>query len=384
MKYFPLVWAILSRRPLRSALTFLSIAVAFLLFGVLHGVTAGFNALIGSLSDSRAYIQDRQSFTRWMPIAMRTQIASVPGVQSVMPYAYFGGYYQDPRNQLGAGAVDFSQLLKVFPEIELPHPQWEAALQNRTAVIVGAKLARKYGWKVGERIPIGTPIWQHSNGSYAWAFDIAGIYRSRSTALSENGLWLSIAYFSQAGGMRNQASQFILAVDKSADAASVCRTIDAHFSNSPYPTLCQTEKAQARAQLRSIGNIRFMVDAIVGAVLFTLLALTANTMMQSVRERMTELAVLKTMGYTNPIVAGLVALEALLLSMSAALCGLLPAMLAFPSVFSDLGLNIGHLAMPPSVMVEGLLTAAALALVSSILPVWRAMRLDVAMALAAR
>lgn len=384
MKYIPLIWAVLSRKRLRSALTFLSIAVAFLLFGVLHGVSAGFNALIGSMSDSRVYITDRQSFTRWMPIAMRAQIAGVPGVRAVMPYGYFGGYYQDPRNQLGAGAIDFSQLPRVFPEIELPRAQLKAALQIRTAVIVGEKLARKYGWKVGQTIPIGTPIWQHKNGSHAWAFTIAGIYHSSSTTISENALWLDIRYFSQAGGMRNQASQFIVAVDKSANAAQVCRAIDARFRSSSFPTLCQTEKAQARAQLRSIGNIRFMVNSIVGAVLFTLLALTANTMMQSIRERITELAVLKTMGYTNPIIAGLVALEALLLTLGAALCGLLPAMVAFPKVFAGLGINVGSVAMPPSVVVEGLAIAAALGLLSSILPVWRAMRLDVATALAAR
>lgn len=278
-----------------------------------------------------------------------------------------------------------SQLLKVFPEIELPRAQWEAAVQSRTAVLVGAKLARQYGWKVGETIPIGTPIWQHKNGSYAWAFDIAGIYRSKSAALSENGLWMNIDYFEQAQtALPNQASQFIVTVDKSANAGRVCRAIDARFRSSPYPTLCQTEKAAERAQLRSIGNVRFMVNAIVGAVLFTLLALTANTMMQSVRERITELAVLKTIGYTNAVVAGLVALEALLLSVSAALCGLLAAMLAFPRVFADLGVGAGALALPPAVLVEGLSLAVGLALVSSILPVWRAMRLDVATALAAR
>ena len=385
MQYFPLVWAALSRRRLRSVLTFLSIAVAFLLFGVLRGVSAGFNALIGSMSDTRLYVEDRESYTRWMPIAMRAQIASVPGVQTVMPYAYFGGYYQDPKNQLGAGALDFSQLPKIFPEIELPRAQWDAVIKSRTGVLVGAKLARKFGWKVGERIPIGTPIWQRKNGSYDWAFDIAGIYRSSSPAVPDNRLWLNIDLFERAQtALPDQASQFIVAVEKSANAGRICRAIDARFKSSPYPTLCQTEKAQARAQLRLIGNIRFMVNAIVGAVLFTLLALTANTMMQSVRERTSELAVLKTIGYTNGVVAALVALEALLLSVSAALCGLLPAIFAFPRVFASLGIGAGALLLPPSVVLDGLSLAVGLALVSSVLPVWRAVRLDVATALAVR
>lgn len=385
MKYFPLVWAELWRRRLRSVLTFLSITVAFLLFGVLHGVSAGFNALIDSLSDTRLYVQDRESFTRWMPIAMRAGIASIPGVQSVMPYAYFGGYYQDPRNQLGAGALDFSELLKVFPEIELPRAQREAAIKSRTGVLVGVDLARKFGWKVGDRIPIGTPIWQHKNGSYDWAFDIAGIYRSRSPAVPQNRLWMNIDLFERAQtALPSQVSEFIVAADRSANSAAICRAIDARFGNSPYPTLCQTEKAQARAQLRLIGNIRFMVNAIVGAVLFTLLALTANTMMQSVRERMSELAVLRTIGYTNGVIAALVASEALLLCVSAALCGLLPAIFAFPRIFASLGVGAGALPLPPSVFADGLLLAVVLALASSVLPVWRAMRLDVATVLAAR
>jgi putative ABC transport system permease protein len=385
MKYLPLVFAALARRPLRSALTFLSVAVAFLLFAVLYGITAGFNTLVQSLSDTRVRVQNRVSFTRWMPLSMRPQIESVPGVASVMPYAYFGGYYRDPKDQLGAGSIDVSQLFKVFPEIELPRREWRAMLRDRTGVLVGAELARRYGWKIGERIPVSTPIWQRKDGTYDWSVKIEGIYRFKNPAFTSDELWMNLDYFEQSqAALPNMASQYIVAILKSARTAQVCRAIDALFRNSPTPTLCQSEKARARAQLARIGNIRFMVDTIVGAVLFTLFALTANTMMQSVRERLTELAVLRTIGYGGAVIAALVCLEALALCVSAALCGLLPAMLVFPRVFSHLGLGTGALPMPPAVLAEGLLIAVGLGIVSAVLPVVRALRLDVAVALAAR
>ncbi len=382
MKYLPLVWAALLRSRLRTLLTFLSIVVAFLLFGMLHGVTGALDAVVNSMSDTRLRIVNRMGFTRWMPIAVRDKVEQIPGVTAVAAYGYFGGYYQDPRNGVDGGALDIGPLFKISPELVLPADELAAMLRTRTGALVGADLAKRYGWKVGDRITVGTPIWQHPDGSRNWAFTIAGIYRYRDSALPADELWMNYDYFSNAGGEKDQASAFIVGVADPASADRISQEIDALYRNSATPTLTQTEKAWMQSQIRRTGNIRFLVNAIIGAVLFTLLALTANTMMQSVRGRIAEFAVLKTFGYSNGIISLLVVLEALLLCLAAAVCGLALAALAFPPVIERLG--IAAIPIPPSVIGAGFVIAVSLALVSAVPPVWRALRLDVAAALAAR
>src|SRR6185312_12746689 len=382
MKYLPLVWAALIRSRLRTLLTFLSIVVAFLLFGVLHGVIGSFDVLIGSMSDTRLRVLNRIGFTHWMPIAIRNEIARIPGVTAVAANGYFGGYYQDPKNQLGGYAVDMAELFKIYPELVLPPDERAAMLHTRTGALVGVDLARRYGWKVGDHITVDTPIWAHPDGSHSWAFDIVGVFHFRQSNLPANTLWMNYDYFSEGGGMKDQASMFIVGIKDPSTATRVSRQIDALFRSSASPTLTQPEKAWMRNNIRRVGNIRFIVNAINGAVLFTLLALTANAMMQSVRLRIGELAVLKTFGYSNAIVSVLVLLEAMLLCLVAAACGLALAALAFPPVVQRVGL--APIPIPASVIGAGFAIALCLAIVSAAPPLWRASRLDVAAALAAR
>ncbi|HUN73352.1 MAG TPA: ABC transporter permease [Steroidobacteraceae bacterium] len=381
MKYLPLVWAALLRSRLRTLLTFLSIVVAFLLFGVLHGVVGGLDVLINSMSDTRLRVLNRIGFTHWMPIAIRNEIERIPGVTAVAANGYFGGYYQDPKNQLGGSAMDMAALFRIYPELVLPEAERATMLRTRTGAIIGADLASRYGWKVGDRITVDTPIWAHPDGSRSWVFDIVGIFHYSKGDLPTNELWMNYDYFSEGGGMKDQASQFIVGIKDPASATRISRQIDALFRNSASPTLTQTEKAWAQSNIRRAGNIRFIVNAIIGAVLFTLLALTANTMMQSVRVRIGELAVLKTFGYSNGIVAMLVVLEALMLCLGAALCGLALAALAFPPLMQRVGLSA--VPIPLSVIGAGFAIAVCLAIVSALPPLWRASRLDVATALAA-
>jgi len=382
MKYLPLVWAALARSQLRTLLTFLSIVVAFLLFGVLHGVVGGLDALIGSMSDTRLRVLNRIGFTHWMPISLRNEIARIPGVTAVVANGYFGGYYQDPKNQLGAYAVDMAELFKIYPELVLPADERAAMLHTRTGALIGEDLAKKYGWKVGDHITVDTPIWAHPDGSHSWVFDIVGIFRFNQAEVPTNNLWMNYDYFSEGGGMKDQASVFIVGIADPAAATRISRQIDTLFRSSASPTLTQTEKAWMQANIRSAGNIRFIVNAITGAVLFTLLALTANTMMQSLRVRVGELAVLKTFGYSNARISVLVLLEATLLCLVAALCGLALAALAFPPVVQRFGL--APIPIPATVIGAGFAIAASLAIVSAGPPLWHASRLDVATALAAR
>src|ERR1700733_5434868 len=299
MKYLPLIWAALFRSRLRTLLTFLSVMVAFLLFGALHGVIGGLDVLINSMSDTRLRVLNRIGYTHWMPIAMRDQIARIPGVTAVAANGYFGGYYQDPKNQLGGSAMDMAALFEIYPELVLPADERAAMLHTRTGALIGADLASRYGWKVGDHITVDTPIWGHPDGSHSWGFDIVGIFHDSQGDRPANELWMNYDYFSAGGGMKDQASMFIIGIKDAASATRISRQIDAFFRNSAAPTLTQTEKEMAQSNIRRAGNIRFIVNAIIGAVLFTLLLLTANTMMQSVRVRTRELAVLKTFGYSN-------------------------------------------------------------------------------------
>ncbi|HEY4214869.1 MAG TPA: FtsX-like permease family protein [Steroidobacteraceae bacterium] len=381
MKYLPLVWAALLRSRLRTLLTFLSIVVAFLLFGVLHGVVGGLDVLIGSMSDTRLRVLNRMGFTHWMPVAIRNEIARIPGVTAVAANGYFGGYYQDPKNQLGGAAIDLAELFKMYPELVLPADQREAMLHTRTGALIGADLARQYGWKVGDHIAVDTPIWAHRDGSHSWVFDIVGIFSFSVGDLPANDFWMNYDYFSEGGGMKDQASMFYVGIKDPAAGTRISRQIDSLLRSSASPTLTQTEKAWMQANIKRAGNIRFIVNAIIGAVLFTLLALTANTMMQSVRVRIGELAVLKTFGYSNAIVTMLVVFEAMLLCLGGALCGLALAAFAFPPVMERVGL--GLIPIPVEVIGTGFAIAVCLAIVSVLPPLWRASRLNVAAALAA-
>lgn len=381
MRYLPLVLAGLLRRRWRTLLTFLSVMVAFLLFGLLHGVSGAFDASINDLSDTRLRVQNRASWTRWLPLSQLAQIERVPGVTAVAPWSYFGGYYKDPKNLIGAGAIDPERTFKVYPEMVLPEAQRQAMLHTRTGALVGAGLAQKYGWKLGDHVPLSTPIWQRKDGG-GWAVDIVGIYRFKNDSIPTSELWMHYDYFDEARVQANgMVSLYLVSIDDPAHATRISHAIDALFRNSATPTVTQTEKDWVGAQMRSVGNVRALVNAILGGVLFTLLALTANTMMQSVRERIPELAVLKTLGYPNLVLGGLIAMEALLLCLSAAICGLAVAALAFPKVFGNFG--VGGIPIPATVLPAGLAIAVALALVSSVPPLLRALRLDVVKALAA-
>jgi putative ABC transport system permease protein len=384
MKFLPLLWAALFYNRLRTVLTFFSIVVAFLLLGLLHGVAGGFDAVIQVMSNSRVWIQSRAGIMHPLPLSQRAQIEGVRGITTVVPYAFLGGFYQEPKNQLGASALDAKNLISIFPEIELPAPQLEAMVHTRTAAIVGIELAHKYGWKIGDRIPVRAPMWLRKDGTINWTFDIVGIYGYKNSAQRANEMWVNYDYFDSARALgNNTVMMYTAGVNDPSRVNEICRTIDTVTRNSSNSTQCQTEKDWLRSQIRDLGNIAFLTNAIIVAVLFTLLALTASIMMQSVRERFAQIAILKTLGFSNGAVAMVVASEALLLCLSGAFCGLVMASVMFPVLFGGFHLGVTP-PMPFAAVVDGIALAIAVAIISAILPVWRALRLSVVDALAGR
>jgi putative ABC transport system permease protein len=385
MKYLPLVWAGLWRKRVRTVLTLLSVVTAFLLYGILDGVTAGFDGAIDRLTDgSRLRTQNRINIAASLPVAYLPRIESVPGVTGVAYFNFFGGYYQESANSVGAGALDVQRIGTVNADFIVPEDHLEAMRRTRTGAIAGPELLEKYGWRIGDQVTLKSSVWTQKDGSNDWTFDIVGTYAVKEGAFPSNDeFWINYDYFDEARSFANgTVTLYIVKVDDARRAAEIAAQIDSLFMNSTDETLTQTEGDFIRAQIERVGNINFIVNAIVGAVLFTLLFLTGNTMMQSIRERVPELAVLKTYGFSGAAITSLVFAESLLLCLTAAAIGLGIAAAVFPAVYDSMG--IAPLPLEGRVLVTGAAIAVLLALVSALPPVWRAQRLNVVDALAGR
>ena len=382
MKFFPLLWAGLWRKRTRTIFTLLSVVVAFLLFGLLQGVNSWLSNAVSDARVNRLYTVSRISFIEPLPQAYLSQIESVPGVDKVAYFNWFGGYYQDPKNNVTSYPIDVRRTFEVFPDWIVPKEQLAAMERTRDGAIVGATLAKRYGWKIGDRVPLRTNIWTKKDGSSNYDFLIVGIFTSPETPTSENLFLLNYEYFDESRTFgKGMVGWYAMSIKDPTQSTAISAAIDKLFANSPNETKTQNEKEFAQAQIKQLGDIGFMVNAIIGAVMFTLLFLTGNTMMQSVRERIPELAVLKTVGFTDGAVTTLVLAESILLCLFAALLGLGLASIIFPAVRTIVG---GKVVLPASVLVFGIIAAVLLALVSGLPPAWRANRLTVVDALAGR
>lgn len=380
MKYFRLVWAGLWRKKARTILTMLSIIVAFLLFGLLQGINQGFNDVVENLDVDRLYISPKSAMDG-LPISYQARIKNIPGVEHVSHWTFFGGFFREAKNAVPAFATDVPELFAIFNEIKIKPEYLEAMQRIRTGALVSDTLAAQYGWKVGDRIPLGTSIWTNKEGSNTWFFDIVGTFDVSAYGMGFPSFYINYDYYDEAKAFGQGTVHFYLAsIDDPMRATQIGKAIDAQFENSMGETRTDTQSGFAQRSLEQIGDINFIVNAIVGAVLFTLLFLTANTMMQSVRERTPELAVLKTLGYSDGKVLVLVLTEAFLLCTFAALLGLGAAAAIFPQL-RDI---MGDLPMPLIVVWMGIGLALLLALVSGLLPAVRAQRLNIVDALAGR
>jgi putative ABC transport system permease protein len=382
MKYLPLLWAGLWRKKTRTILTLLSVVVAFLLFGVLQGVNTWLSNTVKDTRVNRLYTVSKISYVEPLPLAYLNQIESVPGVEIVAHQTWFGGAYQDSKNMIISYPTDIKRFFEVYPELRIPPEQLQAMQRTRNGALIGAALARQYGWKVGDRVPLLTSIWTKKDGKSSYDFEIVGIYSAPQLISLEQNLLMNWEYFDESRSFgHGNVGWYIFRIKDSSQSTAISKQVDALFANSLNETKTQNEQEFLQAQLKQLGNISFMVNAIVGAVMFTLLFLTGNTMMQSVRERIPELAVLKTLGFTDSTVTTLVLAESALLCVVAALIGLGLAALIFPVAGSFIG---GTLLMPMGAVVAGVVAALVLALVSGGPPAWRANRLAVVDALAGR
>ena len=386
MKYFPLIWATLWRKKTRTIFTLLSIVVAFLLFGMLETVDQAFSHPSSGVSSADKLVtMNRYSVTLQLPFADRQQISAVPGVAVVTWFTWFGGYYQESKNFVFAAPIDTDSYFDMRKdEFSVNDADMQAFRGSRTGALVNAALMKKYGWKVGDKLPLHSTIWTQKNGSLDWTFDIAGTYEGKDPTLQSaqsSTLLFHYEYFDEARSFgKGNVSWFEERVTDPAQASAVAAKIDALFANSPDETKTQPANEFTLAFIKQFGDIGFVLRAILGAVFFTLLFLTGNTMMQSVRERIPELAVLKTLGFGDGTVLALVVTESLVLCLFAALIGLALSYAALPIIKMGLqGVELSPLALVPGIGV-----AVLLALIVGFPPAIRAMRLNIVDALADR
>ncbi len=379
------VVANLWRKKTRTVLTLLSIVAAFLLFGLLQSVNVLFSAGADFVGATRLVTQARVSFTQSLPLRLLPQIESVPGVERVMWSQWFGGVWQE-NTQIIVQAADPARLHDVYPEFVMPDAQWKAFEDTRTGMIAGRNLADKYGWKVGQKVPMRSNIFPQQNGSKAWAFDLVGIYdgKDEQWQRSTNGAWINFDYFDEANQFaRGLAGVYVIRLSDPDAAQGVAATIDGMFENSPDETKTQTEKDFNVGFFKQIGDIGLIVRWILFAVFFTLLLVVGNTIAQSVRERIPELAILKTLGFRDGAVLGFVLAEAAALCVIGGVAGL--------AIATPLGVAITRasggylpLAVDAKVWLMGGIAIVVLAVAVGLLPALRAKRLSIVDALAGR
>jgi putative ABC transport system permease protein len=380
------VVANLFRKRTRTILTLLSVIMAFLLFGLLQSVNSLFNSGADFIGATRLMVQARVSFTSALPISMVPKLEAIPGVARVAYEQWFGGVWQE-NTPLFVFSVDPQRYRDVYPEWVMPEEQWQAFEHTRTGMIVGKQVADKYGWKIGQKIPISSNIYPQKDGSKAWAFDLVGIYDGKDEQWKKqtNIIFIQQDYFDEANqfGVKGRTNFFVLKLSDPNQAQAVGKAVDAMFENSPDETKTQTEKDFNISFVKQIGDIGLIVRWILFAVFFTLLLVVGNTMAQSVRERVPELAVLKTLGFTDGSVLGFVLAEALALCLFGGLVGLTLASFAGAFVEKQTG-GQWQLALNASVWLLGITAVVLMSLAVGLLPALRAKRLRIVDALAGR
>jgi putative ABC transport system permease protein len=385
MRYLPLLWAGLFRRKTRTILTLLSVFVAFLLFGLLQAVTVAFESGADSADAKRLLTTARYSIIELLPISHLRQIEQVPGVVGVANAEWFGAKYQNESNAFPVFAVDPRRYLDMYPEFTIASEQRDAFIRTRSGAVAGVRLMQRYGWKVGQKLPLASEIHAKADGSLAWEFDLVGTLDADDPAALANTdvVLINVAHFDEARGLgKGKTGWYIVRIADASQARSISAAIDHRFQNSPDETKTQPEKEFAVGFAKQIGDLGALVTRILAAVFFTILIMTGNTMAQSVRERLPELAILKTLGFSDGKVTALVLAEAVTLLGLAGGLGMLVATGVLPGLNRAIGARFPPLYVTAGTWLTGVGIVVALALAVGLPPALRARRLRIVDALA--
>jgi putative ABC transport system permease protein len=387
VRYLPLLWAGLFRRKTRTVLTLLSIVVAFLLFGMLQAVQTAFESGADAADAKRLLTTARYSIIEPLPIAHLKVIERVPGVVGVASADWFGAKYQNESNAFPVFAVDPARYLDMYPEFTIDPAQREAFATTRTGAVAGQRLVDRYGWKIGQKLPIASEIHAKTDGSLNWEFDLVGVIDAEDPAVRGNTdmVLVNVAHFDEARQLgRGKTGWYVARIADPEQAKAISTEIDRLFANSPDETKTAPEKEFAIGFAKQIGDIGAVVTRILVAVFFTILILTGNTMAQSVRERIPELAILKTLGFSDARVTALVLAESVLLLGLGAALGMAAAAALLPAVNGSTGGRFPPLFVTETTWILAAAVALLVAVAVGVPPALRARRLRIVEALAGR
>jgi putative ABC transport system permease protein len=382
MKFLPLIWAALKRKRARSLFTLVSITVAFLLFGMMTGISAGFDQFLDNIPANRIMVTPR--FGGRLPFAHVDQIARLKGVTHIVPSNFIFGYYQDQKNRLNVSMTD-ERLVDVVPEMGITADMFAALKHIQTGAIVSQDMAEVYGWTVGQTVPIESDI-AKVDGTRTWTFTIVSIVPVVDS-ISGGFMIGNHAYLDEGRAderNRGMAFDFRLLIDDPAQVGEVSNAIETMFANSAVAVAAMPERVAFEQGLQGFLDLEFFTRAVSAAALFMIVFLTGNVMAQSVRERIPEFAVMKTVGFTDRGIFLLVLAEAAIPCLIGACLGLALAQ-ATPALAR--ALFPGTTLLPvitPAVIAYALGAAILVAAVSGLPAAWRARRLNVIDALAGR
>ncbi len=380
MKYMSLIFANLFRKKFRFMLTIGSFAVALFLFGFLAAIKTAFSGGVDVAGADRLIVINRVTIIQPIPLSYRDKILRIPGVKYVTHQNWFGGVYQDEKNFFPQFVIDVENQRQVYPELVVPEDEWQNFVKDRQGAIAGARTAKRFGWKVGDRIPIKNSLF---GGTGTWEFNLDGIYHGKRVQDDETQFWFQWDYFEERmpDRLKGNAGWYGVRLNSPDDAVPVAKAIDSQFANSPYETKTETESAFAAGWVKQFGNIEFLILTIGTVVFFTLLLVTGNTMAIAVRERTAELGVLKAIGFSDRFVLFLVLAEVLIIALVGGFLGLALAKLAMPGLDNALNGLLPVVLLPWKTLFAGVGFALAVGAVSGLIPAFGAMRLRVVDAL---
>jgi putative ABC transport system permease protein len=382
MKFLSLVWSNLKRKKLRTSLTLLSIFVAFVLFALLCTIKEALTGGVAMAGADRLIVRHKVSLIMTMPETYKARMERIPGVSSAVHFTWFNGIYQnEPKNFFGSFPTEPEPFLALYPEYVLPEEQKQAWMKNRIGAIVGRSLVQRFGWKIGDRVSLTSPIWPRKGGT-AWEFEIVGIYDGAKKNTDTSGFYFRYDYFDE-GRERGEGlvGWYGVRVNDPDRAGEIAKAIDEEFANSPHETKSEPEGAFMQGFAQQIGDLGTILIAILSAVFFTILLVAGNTMAQAVRERTEELGVLKAMGFTNELVLALVLFESCFIALVGGLSGLLITWLLIFLGGSPVPNMLPVFYMPARYLVMGAIMVLGLGIVAGIIPALQAMRLQIAVAL---
>ncbi len=377
MKYRHLIIANLFRKKIRTTLTLGSFAVALFLFGLLAIVRGAFNAGLDVAGSDRLVVINKVSLIQPLPVAYQERLERIPGIKEVTHNNWFGGIYQDPKNFFAQLAIDDDTFHSMYPEFLISDDQWKAYKEDREGAIVGVKLAKRFGWKLGDRIPIKGTIFPGT-----WEFNIRAIYTGKRPADDTTQFWFHYKYLEERENQywHGLVGWYVVKVDSPDNAVRIAKAIDTTFANSPWETKTDTEQAFAASFAKQMGNISFLIMSIGAVVFFTLLLVAGNTMATAVRERIRELAVLKAVGFSDTFVLLLVVFESVVVAAIGGGVGLVLAKLLTLNGDPTGGM-LPFFYLPAAAMALGAVLALAVGFADGIVPAYSAGRLKVVDAL---